>query len=301
MNPARFRWGIFFIVAGLLLILSNFDYIDWRTGSDLFSLWPLILIAIGIEKIFAQSKMKIIAYLSPVLLGCIVIFVAVSGFSDSNLTRSGNAYRYNVGMETGYKSFELDFAMDDADLTVRGASSNDLIRCRFGGNGGDPETDMEVFGETVKLRIEETSRNSWIHFKQGRRSGYRWSTSVSNSIPLSLKCTGDKSDMRLDCRELMLESLDVDSDEGDISISIGGLMDLVKIELNGDDADYTITIPRGSGVKVTGADDIIYRRFRKIGLEDNGDSYMTVGYDTLNPKIELNMSNDISQFSLDYY
>ncbi len=302
MNPARFRWGIFFILAGLLLILSNFRYLDWWVWEEILSLWPLLLIAIGVEKIFSNSKVQFIAYLSPVILAIIVLWVAFSGFPDSNLKRSGDAYRYNLEMDPQYKSLTIDFAMDDADLSIRNTSTDDLIRCRFGSQGGNPETEMSESGGEVSLNFEEgNNHGGWININHGRRrSSNRWTASVNNTVPLTLKCSGDNSDMRIDCRELKLQELSVDSDDGDISISIGTLEQIVKVSLEGESADYSMFVPAGAGIRVTGADGYINRRFERIGLIKDGDDFITEGYDTLTPKIELEMSQDITQFSLDY-
>ena len=49
MNPARFRWGILFILVGVLLLLNNIGQLSWDVWVDIANLWPLILIAIGVS------------------------------------------------------------------------------------------------------------------------------------------------------------------------------------------------------------------------------------------------------------
>lgn len=302
MNPARFRWGILFILAGLLIILHNFRYIDWWVWQNIIALWPLLLIAIGVEKIFAHTKAQIISYLSPLALAGIILFVALSGSVDGDFHRVGSTYRYNLEMEPAYKSLTVDFVMDDADLTIRGTSTDNLVRCRFGSDNPNPGTEFEESDGDVRLRFDEKGgAGNWFHIDRHRRYGNRWSASVTDALPVVLNCSGDNADMRIDGRDINLNELRVESDDGDISISIGELSKTVKVILEGGGADYTVLVPGNAGIKVTGADEPIYRRFQKIGLVAHSDGYITEGYDTLSPKIELDMSEDISRFSLDFY
>ncbi len=76
MNPARFRWGILLILIGVLFLLNNIGTLDWWMWNDIWSLWPLILIAIGVEKIFTKTKFEVIAYLAPLALAAIVVWTA---------------------------------------------------------------------------------------------------------------------------------------------------------------------------------------------------------------------------------
>lgn len=302
MNPARFRWGILFILAGVLLILHNFRLMDWWAWEKILSLWPLILIAIGVEKIFARTKIQFISYLAPVALAAIVIFVAVNGNLDDNFRRIGNTYRYNLEMKPGYKSLTLDFALDDKDLSVGGAKDGDLVRCRFGSNGSDPDVRVEENDGDVNLRFEEDDHTVvWFGTRSYHRFSNRWSARINNSIPMNLNCSGDKSDMRIDGRDLDIRKLKIDSDDGDINLSIGSLAESVKVILRGDEADFTMLVPKNAGIKVVGADESLNRRFEKIGFIESPDGYISEGYDSLSPKIELDMSGDISQFSLDFY
>ncbi|MEZ5358664.1 MAG: DUF5668 domain-containing protein [Candidatus Zixiibacteriota bacterium] len=301
MNPARFRWGILFILAGVLLILHNFRYMDWWAWERIGSLWPLLLIAIGVEKIFAQTKVQFISYLAPVALAAIIVFVAVGGGVDENLRTIGSISRYNLEMKPEYKSLTLDFALDNDDLSLQRTSTSDLVRCRFGGDSRAPGIELDDDGGDVTLRLDEgKGPRRWIRINSGHRSSNRWSAGVNGAIPVTLKLTGDKADMRIDGRELDIRELLVDSESGDVNISIGSAADLVKVKLQGDQADFTITVPRTSGIKVVNADESIFRRFSKIGLIENTDGYISEGYDTLSPKIELDLSSDIRQFSLDY-
>ena len=57
MSPARFRWGAILIQIGILWLLKNFDVITTDFWEDLLLYFPIILIAVGVEKIFTKSRL----------------------------------------------------------------------------------------------------------------------------------------------------------------------------------------------------------------------------------------------------
>ena len=69
-----------FILVGTLLLLNNVGRLDWWVWNDILSLWPLLLIAIGIEKIFQNTRLSFISYLSTVALVAVVLWAAIGSF-----------------------------------------------------------------------------------------------------------------------------------------------------------------------------------------------------------------------------
>jgi len=60
--------GVFFVVLGFLFLLRNFDLLYFDIG-DIFRLWPIALIYIGVEMLPVEPKTKI--YLQT---GVIILF-----------------------------------------------------------------------------------------------------------------------------------------------------------------------------------------------------------------------------------
>jgi hypothetical protein len=52
MNIGRIRNGAILISAGVVLLLNTMDHLSWAVWFRIFSLWPVLLIAIGIELLF---------------------------------------------------------------------------------------------------------------------------------------------------------------------------------------------------------------------------------------------------------
>ena len=67
-SPRSLRWGLTFIAAGLFWLLIRLDVISAEVFLYALTLWPLWLIAIGIEMIFKRGNLRALGYISPALM-----------------------------------------------------------------------------------------------------------------------------------------------------------------------------------------------------------------------------------------
>jgi len=296
MNPARFRWGILFILAGVLLLLNNLDLLAWWVWADILSLWPILLIAIGIEKIFSKSKYNFVSYLTSVGLVIAVAWVAISGVRLSSF--SNTDYTYKMDPDPDITQLVSTIRVDDRDISIR-PSRSDVFTVKYDGFGPSPDIDYKKAGAMATIAVKERKGLRWIHFRDGRRE--RINLTIGDEIPIDLSCFGDDADMRLDFRDIRLQRLRVESNDGRIRIYLGNGPKERSVSIGGDDADYRLWIPKNAGLRVSGADISEGRYLRRIGLEKSDDLYESPGYDTLSQHIELNLGSDYSQLSIDFY
>jgi hypothetical protein len=59
--------GFFFVILGLLLLLKNFNLLDFSIV-DIFRLWPIALIYIGVEMLPVDPKTKIYLQIAVIVL-----------------------------------------------------------------------------------------------------------------------------------------------------------------------------------------------------------------------------------------
>jgi len=294
MNPARFRWGVLFILVGVLLLLNNMDRLDWWVWADILNLWPLLLIAIGVEKIFTRTRVQIVAYLSSLALAGVVIWVAIGGMNAYSASGSDS------GDMLDSKINSLISRIDMKTNSLRlGGTTGHLFTTRYGSRFRAPEVDYTVDGSTGKLTITDRQRWRWIHF--GHRLSDGLNIDLTEAVPIRLTCEGESADMRLDCRDLKLEELTVASESGRVGIMLGRAVDRTKVSLKGADADFRLTLPANCALRVEGGSADIARFLNRIGLTGSGPVFTAEGYDTLSPKIDVDLSPDISQLTIDYF
>ncbi len=129
MKVSSIRWGIIWIGIGLLFLAINFGVLDSLVFPALFSLWPVILIAIGVELIFRKTRFYFLALLSPLLIAAAFIFAAVyaGGYSwsfsefwkDWSWTYEGDKHFVEqISIEADVDTIRLEIDVGDSDLDL---------------------------------------------------------------------------------------------------------------------------------------------------------------------------------------
>ncbi|UCC80525.1 MAG: hypothetical protein JSW64_03955 [Candidatus Zixiibacteriota bacterium] len=129
MKVSSIRWGIIWIGIGLLFLAINFGVLDSLVFPALFSLWPVILIAIGVELIFRKTRFYFLALLSPLLIAAAFIFAAVyaGGYSwsfsefwkDWSWTYEGRKhFAEQISIDADVDTIRLEINVGDSDLDL---------------------------------------------------------------------------------------------------------------------------------------------------------------------------------------
>ncbi|MBN2227382.1 MAG: hypothetical protein JW763_08450 [candidate division Zixibacteria bacterium] len=299
MTPARFRWGVWLIAIGIMLLLSNAGEVSWDYWWDLFCWWPILLIAIGVEKIFLHSRLHVLSYLSSVILVGTMALVAINSHADQGEGDFFSAYRWSEDADPNIKLIIARIDHDCNDLFVRQGSS-DLIYGRFDRFSRRPSIAFSKEGEVGKLEIERRSGGMQSFVVINDRSyGRDWTVSFAEDVPLELKCYGDDADVTLHVDDLPLKSLFVSNDDGDIFIKCGTRLPEVNIKIAGEEAGLRLKVPEQCGLRVMG--DAYQNYLEELGFIADGDNFQTDGFDTASVKIILEPDSDLRRFYIDYY
>lgn len=299
MSPARFRWGLFLVLLGTLLLLRNAGIFNDNFWWDLLVYFPVVLIAVGIEKIFAKSRLQIISYLTSVFLFAGALYIALSGSSGgiagNFFSRTVFEKEYDPSVRTLHAVLELD----ETDLTVRD-SGDELIYGRFDKFTRKPKIEYDVIGD--KARVTFTSRpRSWLGGAINIETGgpQDWYVRFSKDVALELECFGSSSDLHLNLSTTRLKSLTLGADDAAIYLKLGDLEPLVRVAIVGEDSDLRLRAPQNVGLKVAGEE---YRSYLvRIGLLEKNGSFVNEGFDSLEKKIEVELDDQLESFSIDFF
>ncbi|MCB2230623.1 hypothetical protein KQH82_07900 [bacterium] len=298
MTPARFRWGMLLILTGSLILLVNMDLINHNFVLELLIWFPIVLIAIGIEKIFTRSRLEFISYLTTVALVGAAVWIAFdatgSGDESDFFSRTSFVEEFDPAVE------KIDALLDvgDGDLTIRDAT-RDMVYARFAEFTRKPKVSYEVQDGRALVEFSEDRGifRSPISVRTDNISD--WIVKFSDKTPLELVCRGDNSDMHLNMATTPLRKLQLEAPSTIVYVKIGNLEPEVKVSLFGSDADVKLRVPREAGLQINGKD---YRSFlEKIGLIEKGDLFISEGFDTLQPKISVDLDERLRSLSIDTY
>ena len=227
MTPARFRWGALLILIGVLILLRNINVINYNFFIDLLAFFPFFLIAVGIEKIFTRSRAEFISYLTSVFLLVGGIYIAYTGSYGGDDTSFFKAYTYSHSLDedSPVKTIQATINLDENDLTIRDASSSDLIYGRFRKYTRKPVIDYKVEDSRAVIELKGGSRDlvgGLVKIETDERSD--WYLSFSRALPLFLKCFGENSDIHLNLSTTPLQELLLDADDSHIYLKLGDIL-----------------------------------------------------------------------------
>ncbi|MFQ5608187.1 MAG: LiaI-LiaF-like domain-containing protein, partial [Candidatus Zixiibacteriota bacterium] len=239
-SPRSLRWGVILISAGVLWLLVSADIISPHVVEYLFYLWPVLLIAIGIELVFRGSKLKALAYLSPLMLA-IVAFLAgqEAYYVEQNYDhRSGGSFVREI---PAGETLQTHLELGDYDLYVRARSDN-KVRGRMTGAYPSPKVEYSSGDGVTTVDVRDNPalfgwRWGWNEFHSvlnASNSRYpELRVDLPQNTPVKMTLDGEESNADLNLADVSLAELIANVDEVTLSLEIGNSQPLVDVTLNG--------------------------------------------------------------------
>ncbi len=298
MTPSRLRWGLLLLAIGVMLLLNNLGALDWSYWGELIMWWPLILIAIGLEKIFQKSKWSAIAYLSPLILIVAMVAVAVETGSEGEDKGFFSTYRWEQPVEPEISLLDVTVEHGGADIFMNRATA-DLITARFDRFSRKPEIKFEKVDGVGRIEIKRRFGRDGVIVIDGHRYGRDWTMSFPENVPIRMNTRGEDADISLNFQGNHLEYLKIDNDDGEIYLKVGSQRPKVELEISGDDSRFNLRIPREAGLTVDGEEYASY--LKAMDLADEGGLYRSAGFDSAAVQVNLKLGGNLSHLSIDYY
>ena len=189
-------WPILMIGAGTVLLYNYFGPQAMISWTKIFQLWPVLLIAVGIDVLFrGQSGWR---SLVGVLLSIVLIGAAVL------LTFQG------IDIQADYMKIDERYSssVDGAELDLSLAVGEFIV-------GTETRSGKLIYGSvtpgTVVDDLDEMGRQISYHLESNKPAFFpytaRWDLHLTPDIPLELKVDLSVGEMLLDCTDLDLDSL----------------------------------------------------------------------------------------------
>jgi hypothetical protein len=302
MTPARFRWGMFLILFGLLLMFWNLGYLNSNWTLQLVYWFPVLLIAIGIEKIFTRSQFQFVSYVTTVALfagGLYIAFASSSGGVNSSYF-SDTTYEKEYDPSVTEVSAVVDIG--DGRLRIRDAT-DELVYGKFAQFTPKPKIDYRINGSTAQVEFRQHGSSllaGGIEIKSDGPNDFDdWMLKFSELVPLSLECRGDQANIHLSLATTPLKRLDLDAADSRVYVKIGDMQPLVELSLLGADADIRLRVPRDAGIRVHGSgyDALL----EQIGLIRVNDVHQSEDFEAGTPKIDVDLDDRLRSLSIDTY
>lgn len=241
----------FWAAAGVILLLANLDLIVWDAWTIIAGFWPLFIVAIGLDILFAKRSLWM-------GLAALVVLLAVMFGAMTLLSASSERGEY----------LSQPAAAADATLVLKPIIGT--VHVRGGDMGGDLLQGMVPSGRrsqvepdyndvTHTLTLERTGANFWL--TPSETAG--WDLTLSQSVPLDIvtemavgRVDFDLSGMQVTDFELdlplgtaLIQLPQQGSFEGDVDLPMGSLeiiaWDCAGFQLVSDGGVMAVTVPDG--------------------------------------------------------
>lgn len=268
------------IVVGAVWLLQTVGLLHAGVWWQLTQLWPVILIAIGLQIVFGATR-----------TGRFVVVAATVALVVGGLFMLGGGGSAESGAEAenggiGGTTLPIDVPLDDAEsasvalapgiarLRVGAAPSGAeaLIEGAVGHPRGDrePEVRIEREGSLLEATIAGREHEGVTFWPFGPRTTLDWTLALSRDVPLRLDVDAGVGEVDLDLRDLDVAYLDLDLGVGSATVDLPG-RGVYDVDVDGGIGSIVITIPEGFAAQI-GAD-------VGIGDIDVPDGYMVFGDD----------------------
>ena len=296
---------ILLISLGVLFLYAQWhpDFDPWRL---LGTYWPLILIAVGLGKIWDYSRQRqdptapprssvgsTIALLS-IIFVFIIIFWHGRGFARGRRGSFPMQHQSRTIERQGAKSVHTAIEMGAGELSVSGGSAN-LLDASFDyrGSSATPNVDYHVDDGKGDLTVSEGDSDSHLH----TTSDNSWTLHLAKDLPMELKVDMGAGEGRLQLRELDLTNLEINMGAGSVDLDLTGdrKQDL-RADIQGGVGRAEIRLPKKVGVVVNASGGI--GTVVAHGLKHEGGEYTNDAYGKSPITIHLNVQGGVGLIDL---
>ncbi len=219
-------WAFVLIALGVIWLLFQANIISGANLAVLFRLWPLILIAFGLELLIGRNSRSVSLLIGggTVVLLLVLMIVGPALGLGANLDIQEKQLQEPLGDTT---SAQLDLGLAVGRATVSALTdSTDLLNADLRYVGG---VDYSASGSQEQKHISLSSRSEGVQIFDflgfsfmGSDSAdqLRWNIGLTTAIPLDLQLNGGVGDATIDLTGIQLSSFSYNSGVGDTTITL---------------------------------------------------------------------------------
>jgi hypothetical protein len=294
--------GILLILAGILVFLANLGYGSWDFLWEIWRLWPVIIILIGVKLLLPRRISRWVSYVFWIIVGValIVLFVTTpkTGFEQTEL---GGIQHYSVNRSDypGITAGKANLSFGGGQLVI-GSLTNEWLEGNFGGWAAKPSVRSSQNTVTIDLKQSRHFPGPWRWRESNRFNdrNYKWDLNLSPELDWDLDMQTGAMKGEADLSGLRLRKLEIKMGAGDLDLTLGNPTDNTQVTVHSGASDIKITVPEGAAVKVKMSGALVDSNLHDLGLINNNRTFTTPGYDQAANHLEITLNMAVGDFEL---
>ncbi len=312
-------WGVFLILAGAVPLAVRSGYLTDDQISRLWTLWPLILIGIGVGLILSRTRFDFVGGLIvAATFGLMVGGLLSSGFGAIASGGCGSE-RGSVAFPTRDGSLSaaggaVDLQLDCGDITVAVASGSGWRVEGKDATGSGPD----LRSSDGSLSVQSRDRDPGPFWVFGPRATWRVTLPDAPRLDIDLKLNAGSGTVGLG--DARLGALDLELNAGSATVDLASVKEIDGIKFGVNAGSMGLTLPNlsmtgsievsagsvklcappGAALKLhTGESIVAGYDYGGHGLVQTGSTWTTPGFETAAVRIELRTAATAGSFALD--
>jgi uncharacterized phage-associated protein len=287
---------------GLVFLLNNLGYVRWDVWFRILSLWPVILIAVGIELIFKRTRLSFLTLLSPLLFMAAIL--GPTYFQSVELTgiyRSIGTYQYDEDMDTSVMKVTAIVQLRAGNLKVS-SEARQLVSAKLDFWKRKPITSSEYSGfdssTTIEIRDKEREWKGWSWRAWGAKD---WEIQLTNRVPVDLRIYAKATDAELDLSDLRVTNLNLETKAGNFDIKLGDMVDQMNGTIESDASRLHLLIPEDVGLRIENHSRLTSTSFSDLSILKYDNVYETSNFEQAPRKVTLSLEGSVTRLVVKSY
>ena len=295
-NARGLGFGILLLTIGAVWLLSIAKIVTWSTLNALITLWPLVLVALGIGFIFRSNRLvRTFTWLA--LLAVVIGYGYYTPAKEPWIRFDANAANVpntKVTLEKQPQTEKAELTLDYGAMQINVDSETSSL------------LSASINEKVIRHSEDLNSQPAWMKFEMRNgsfidlsganklRSDYH----LSKDVVWDLKLDTGAIDGNLDLQGLKVEKLDVETGVSSLDIDMGSCNTVMNIKSGASKID--ITLPGDTGMKVRINGGLNNTNLEKEGWAENDHWFSSPDYDSKKYKIEAEIENGLGNLTVGY-
>lgn len=282
---------------GVLFLLSNLGFLEWGIWETLARLWPLFLVAAGLDLVFGRASAWV-----GVLIGLVVLaIVTAAAFGSFNWWGRPATWRT---ARTERIAAPLDGAASAEVVVKAGVGKLRVSALSDSTNLVEGQLDLAA-GEGVQQESRISDGKAFFSLRKASDSGVvfggvnihrLWDIRVARTVPVSLTIHTGVGQSDIDLGEIRATNVEIKTGIGNTSVTMPRLGS-VRATVEGGIGKTSIVIPRGMAARITakkglGSVDV------RGDYERDDDEYVSPDYYQAVNRLDLKVSSGIGSIDI---
>jgi hypothetical protein len=232
---------------GIVWLLSNLNILPNNIFSMVYSFWPLLLIALGLDVMIGRRSPVVGGVLGLLFVGGLVALVLAGPAIG---LPKGPEEKIEVFQEPLNSAEEATVSLDLHSYPVEISTLSDatnLVDATIMHHGMVTWTTSGDKIRRVNLAYTEQPQFGFFPFN----TQDRWTIGLSPQVPLDLNVNSGSGSVKMDLQKLYLHGLAIDSGSGSVEVQLPGLDDAYEVSINSGSGSIRVDLPADTNLTMT--------------------------------------------------